>query len=319
MELAEAVLTLAYELEHPQTLLRAYQAKGDTLDENYVSMDQIWSRVTFSSGSGDFVNYTINGEQYKLSLSQLSKEIYFDDQISPKKITFVFTNDDIALNKTITVANNTYPIAITWTLTPLKVQITNASLYLTTNFDLKYHFEEVEIPGLLNWVNPWDAPDSVRSSNGTIWAVASFSAAHLKDKYIGLYDGGSEVGFAYRFADLPDWGNIGVLGNKQIDAVRLVFNFDKVDPGETAVRSFEMLSLSKSSYSALSREGLRVLFTDRSAQFLVFSRDFSYYIREQNIGFIVYDRNQLDTQIIHSKILQLIYSNDRYVIFKILT
>ena len=48
------------------------------------------------------------------------------------------------------------------------------------------------------------------------------------------------------------------------------------------------------------------------------SRDFSYYIAANNIGFIVYDKNELDTQMINSKLLQLVYSNDRYVIFKIL-
>ena len=53
--------------------------------------------------------------------------------------------------------------------------------------------------------------------------------------------------------------------------------------------------------------------------FTVESRDFRNYIERDSIGFIVYDRNTLDTQIINSKILQLVYSNDRYVIFKILT
>jgi hypothetical protein len=50
----------------------------------------------------------------------------------------------------------------------------------------------------------------------------------------------------------------------------------------------------------------------------VASRDFSDYIKENDIGFIVYDRNQLDIQMVHSKLLQLIYSNDRYAIFKII-
>jgi hypothetical protein len=31
----------------------------------------------------------------------------------------------------------------------------------------------------------------------------------------------------------------------------------------------------------------------------------------------VYDRNQLDTKLVRSKLLELIYSNDRYVIFKV--
>ncbi|MBE3116523.1 hypothetical protein IMZ68_04895, partial [Candidatus Bathyarchaeota archaeon] len=47
------------------------------------------------------------------------------------------------------------------------------------------------------------------------------------------------------------------------------------------------------------------------------TRDYHDYIQANNIQFIVYDKNQLDTKIIHSKMLELIYSNDRYVIFKI--
>jgi hypothetical protein len=51
--------------------------------------------------------------------------------------------------------------------------------------------------------------------------------------------------------------------------------------------------------------------------FEVMSRDYRDYIRQNNIQFIVYDKNQLDTKMVHSKLLELIYSNNRYVIFKI--
>ena len=51
--------------------------------------------------------------------------------------------------------------------------------------------------------------------------------------------------------------------------------------------------------------------------FEVQSRDYHDYIKENNIDFVVYDKNQLDTKMVRAKILQLIYSNDRYVIFKI--
>jgi hypothetical protein len=53
------------------------------------------------------------------------------------------------------------------------------------------------------------------------------------------------------------------------------------------------------------------------AAFQVKSRNYEDYIRENNIQFIVYDKNQLDTKMVHSKLLQLIYSNNRYIIFKI--
>jgi hypothetical protein len=318
MEIAEAVLTLSYELEHSQTMVKAYQAKGDTLDENYVSLDQVWSRVSFSSGSGDSLSYSVNGVDYELKLSQLSKEIVFEDQASPKRITFVFSNDDVVLTKTVMVENNSYPLNVSWTLPPLKSQIYNASLYLTTLLDLKYHFEKADIPQYLDWVNPWDAPEPIKTSNDTTWAVASFAGVHLKDSYLGLYDDTNDVGFAFKFNDLPDWGNIGALGNRQIDAVRFVYNFSDAAVYQTVSCSYQILTLSKSSYPTLQPEGLKDLFNHQSEEFTVTSRDFSYYIEENDIGFIVYDRNQLDTQMIHSRLLQLIYSNDRYVIFQII-
>ena len=98
-EIAESVLSLSYEVEHPNTLIRAYEAKGDIAEETYVSIDQVWSRVSYVSGTGDFLSYTVNGTDYKLTLSSLSKQIIFDEQSVPKKIEYVYSNDLCCLNK----------------------------------------------------------------------------------------------------------------------------------------------------------------------------------------------------------------------------
>ena len=52
-EIAESVLSLSYEIEQPQTLIRAYQANGDISDETYISIDQVWNRISQSSETGD--------------------------------------------------------------------------------------------------------------------------------------------------------------------------------------------------------------------------------------------------------------------------
>ena len=316
-ELAESVLSLSYEVEHPQTLERAYEAKGDISEETFISIDQVWNRISYSSGSGDKLLYTVNGTNYKLDLSSLSKQIVFEEQNSPKTIEFIYSNDYVALTKTVLVENTSYPLTVSWTLTPLKSEIYNASLYLSTFFDLKYHFDKAQIPQLLDWVNPWDAPTSIKTVHGTDWAVANFSSSNLKDNYIGLYDNTNDVAFAFKFHDLPDWGNIGALGQRQIDAVRFQYQFNDLNVNQTVSRTYQVLTMSKNSFSNLQPDGLQGLFDFKPAQFTVAARDFSDYIRENHIGFIVYDRNHLDTQMIHSKLLQLIYSNDRYVIFKI--
>ena len=322
-EIAESVLSLSYEIEHPETLIRAYEAKGDIAEETYVSMDQVWNRVSYSSGTGDFLSYTVNGTDYKLALSSLSKQIVFEEQSSPKKMAFIYSNDYVALTKTVVVENTSYPLNVSWTLTPLKSEIFNATLYLSTFFDLKYQFDKAQIPQLLDWVNPWDAPAPIRTTHETSnietnWAVASFGNSNLKDGYLGLYDDRDDVAFAFNFTDLPEWGNIGALANRQIDAVRFQYNFDGIAANQTVTRSYQTLTLSKSSYPSLTRDSLQGIFSQKFPEFPVKPRDFSDYIKKNNIGFIVYDKNELDTQMIHSKLLQLIYSNDRYVIFKIL-
>ncbi len=198
-------------------------------------------------------------------------------------------------------------------------EISNVTLYLSTFFDLQFKFDKVQIPQLMDWVNPWDAPSSIKTVHGTDWAVANFSSSNLKNNYIGLYDDTKDIAFAFKFNDLPDWGNIGALANKQIDSVRFQYQFNDLTINQTQSRSYQVLTMSKSSYSTLQPSAVQGLFNLKPAQFTVTSRDFTDYIKANNIGFVVYDRNQLDTQMVHSKLLQLIYSNDRYVIFKILT
>ena len=63
-------------------------------------------------------------------------------------------------------------------------------------------------------MNPWDAPQSIKTVNGTDWTVISFSNTNLKDNYVGIYDDADEIAFALKFKDLPDWGNIGALGEQ---------------------------------------------------------------------------------------------------------
>ena len=113
-------------------------------------------------------------------------------------------------------------------------------------------------------------------------------------------------------------GETSVLwADRQIDAVRFQYQFNDLNVNQTASRSYQVLTMSKNSFPHTAARYLQGLFDFKPTEFTVAARDFSDYIKENNIDFIVYDRNHLDTQMIHSKLLQLIYSNDRYVIFKI--
>ena len=316
-EIAESVLSLSYEIQDPQNLLRAYEAKGDTSDENYVSIDQVWYRVSYSSTAGDFISFTQNGTNYKFALSDLSREIYFDNQSYPKNIEFRYSNDYVTLTQTMLVQNDSYPINVSWAVSPLNNDISNATLYISTFFDLQFNFDKAQIPQLMDWVNPWDVPS--KTTHGTEWAVVSFSGSDLKDNYIGLYDDKNQIALAFKFNDLPDWGNIGALASRQIDAVRFQYQFNEVNVNQTVTRQYQVLSFSKNSFPALQPNELQSLFDFKPGEFTVSTRDYKDYIAENNIEFIVYDKNQLDTKMVRCKFLELIYSNDRYDIFKILS
>jgi hypothetical protein len=321
-EIAESVLSLSYEIQDPQNLLRAYEAKGDITDENYVALMgslwyQVWYRVSYSSAAGDFISFTQNGTNYKFALSDLSRDTYFDNQSYPKNIEFRYSNDYVALTQTMLVQNDSYPINVSWAVSPLNSDISNATLYISTYFDLHFNFDEVQIPQLMDWVNPWDMPS--KTTHGKEWAVVSFSSSDLKDNYIGLYDDKNQIAFAFKFNDLPDWGNIGALASRQIDAVRFQYKFNEVNVNQTVTRQYQVLSFAKNSFPALQPNGLESLFNLKPGEFSISTRDYRDYIAENNIEFVVYDKNQLDPKMVHCKFLELIYSNDRYTIFKILS
>jgi hypothetical protein len=315
--IAESVLDFSYEIEQPLTLIRAYEAKGDLTDENYVSINSVWNRVSYSSGQGDFVSYNIGGVTKQVTLSEIPREITLGgNQNSSKTLSTRFVNDEIAITQTILVQNNSYATTVGWELTPLKSEVTNASLYLSSFFDLQFSFKQAYLPNVLNWESPWNKPTS---THGNDWAVTYFSNSTLKDNYIGFYDDSNQIYFAVKFNELPNWGNVGALTSRQIDAVRFQYNYEKIAVNQTASLSYQTLAFSKNSYPTIQQPSeIQNIFTSKpSATFDITTRDYHDYIQANNIQFIVYDKNQLDTKIIHSKMLELIYSNDRYVIFKI--
>lgn len=315
-KISETVLDLSYELDHPLTMIRAYESKGNISAENYVSINDVWNRVSYSAADGDSIAYRQNGVEKEVTLSTFTREIIFDDQSMPKKLTISYSNGDVTLTQTMLMQNDSYPISVTWTLSPIGSEISNVALYMSTFFDLHFSFKSAYLPGILNWENPWSRPSN---SQGNDWAVVNFSRSTLTDNYIGFYDDEEEVAFALKFEELPDWGNVGALASMQIDAMRFQYNFDEISIDKTASFTYKILTFSKNSYPAMQQlSDLESLLDVKSAtSFTMNSRNYQDYVEENDIKFIVYDKNQLDTKIINCKLLELVYSNDRYVIFKI--
>ncbi len=314
--IAESVLELAYELEHPLTLARTYESKGAISGENYVSINSVWKRVSYSSGAGDFLSYKINGEEHVSELHRLTREIIFEDQSYPKKMSIHYFNDELNLIQTIQFQNNSYPINVSWILSSNNVELTEVKLYVSTFFDLSFSFTKAYVPGVLFWENPWDKPSDSKNNE---WAVTNFTKNNLTENLISIYDEKDKIVFAIKFDVLPEWGNLGALSSKQIDALRFQYEFNKVEINQTISRNFDILSFSRNDYSEMQdlSELISLFDSKLVSEHDVLSRDYHTYIKDNNIEFIVYDKNQLDTKLVNSKLLKLVYSNDRYAIFKI--
>ena len=250
-----------------------------------------------------------------LSFLDLSREIVFEEQSYLKKFVIKYFNDEIVLTQSILVQNDSYPINVVWTLSPLKSEIDDVTLYISYFFDLTFSFEKAYVPGSLDWANPWSRPSYAQ---GNEWAVVNFSRETLTENYIGAYDEKNEVAFALKFVDLPDWGNVGALSSRQVDAFRFQYQFDKVNINQTASFTYQILTFSKSSYPEMQQPSeLKNLFSVKPSAFDVKTRNYADYIKEFKIEFLVYDKNRFDSKLLSSNLLQLVYSNDRYVICRI--
>ncbi len=311
---ATSILDLSYEVEHPLTLIRAYEAKGDISDENCISINSVWRRVSYLAKEGVFVSFRENNNIHYFDLSDLSREIVLHK--NPYRLMIKYFNDDIFLTESISLRNDSYPVSVDWALSSLRTEINDVTVYISNFFDLFFSFEKAYVPGSLDWVNPWSNPSSTHDNE---WAVVNFTREALIDNYIGVYDEKNEVAFALKFADLPEWGNIGVLASRQIDAVRFQYQFDKVGFNQTIDFTYQVVCFSKSSFPEMTKmEELRSMFDFRSSSaFNVTARNYLDYMRENKVEFLVYDKNRFDSKLLESNILQLVYSNEGYIICRV--
>jgi hypothetical protein len=314
--LSESILELSYEVETPLTLLRAYEAKGNISSENYVFVNNVWRLATFCSTAGDFLSYTVDGVYKKVDLSQMTRHYTLTGDQAAKTIMIVYINDDVLVTQTLSVQNTSYSTQVTWTITPVNCPVSNVALYLTVFFYLSFNFDKAYLPGILNWENPWDNPTDMYE---TTWAVTDFSKNSLTDNYIAVFDEQNQVYYALKYVELPDWGNVGALANMQIDAIRFSYTFEHIDPCNNVAFSYQTLAFSEESYQqSVPFTQIEKMFAVKPVEnFTVDSRDCFDSIKENNVEFIVYDKTQLDPKFVRNSAIELVYSNDRYAIFKI--
>jgi hypothetical protein len=314
---AESVLSLSYEMENPLTMVRTYHSTHNASEEEYVSLNMVWRRVAFAPLDDAYVAYRGQNETlHTFKLSSLNRSFTMNEVDYPQKITIKYSAEEFSLKQSIFVSNQSFPITVTWELTALS-NLSFATLYIGEYFDAAFSFNKVYVPGVLNWANPWDNASKVESDR---WAVTDFKRENLiAEKYINFVDEKNQVAYGIKFVDLPDSGNIGALSNKQIDAIRFIYNFYKIEANYTISTTYQILAFSQSSYPQLENlEQASSLFDIKTEeQFEVKTRNFASLIRDNNVGFIVYDVKLLDQSILNSEWLELVYANDKFAVCKI--
>jgi hypothetical protein len=109
-------------------------------------------------------------------------------------------------------------------------------------------------------------------------------------------------------------GSIGVLASRQIDALRLRYDFESVN--RTVSFAYSVLNLSEESFQSLSLSDFKELF-DLKENFKVQFRDYLTCSEEYGIEFLVFEAKRFRSELLNVGTLHLIYSNGEYVICKI--
>ena len=314
-DVAETVLNLAYEVEHPFTLFRVYEIRMPYELEQYnVLIHGVWNRAAFLFDDETFLSYTKDGKEFSAKIPDSERKIIWTEDEGSRKLQLqYFSKNEFILIENIEAKNAKIPIYISWTFTPLCDEIKNVSFHLSIHFDLYRSFERAYVPEILNWESPWNKPSYIEGDRE--WALVDFNPETLPENYVAFNDPANRIFYAFQFKDYPNWGSIGVLSTKQIDALRLRYDFGDVnDPVSLA---YSIVAFSEESYNVNLDDFREVFNLKIGGNFAVQYRDYLTCAKEMAIQFLVFDREKFRNEFLNSNFLQLVYSNDLYVICKV--
>lgn len=312
---AETMLNLAYEVEHPFTLFRVYEARMPYELEQYnVLIHNVWNRAAFLFDEETSLSYTKNGKEFSLKLPDLERKILWIEEDDNRKLQIQYSlKNEFVLTEKIEARNAKIPIYVNWTFTPLCAGIEDLSFHLSIHFDLYRSFENAYVSGILNWESPWNKPSYIEGDRE--WAIVNFVPENLTEDYVAFHDSANRVFYAFQFKDHPNWGSVGVLSTKQIDALRL--RYDLGDANDAVSLAYSIAAFSGESYDVNLDEFGEVFGLEMEGNFTVQYRDYLTYVKEMAIQFLIFEKEKFRNEFLNSNFLQLVYSNDFYVICKV--
>lgn len=316
--LAETVLNLAFELEHPLTLYRVFEVPMPyELDQYNILIHNVWKRVVFLYPEDTRVSYVVDGVQRLKLLSDLSKRIFWEKHDAKRVLCIQYAVDEnFYLTQMVEMFNGSLPVKVTWVPACSDERFKEFSVLLSLRFDPNFVFNVTYVPGLFHWENPIGKalPFMIEGRN---WTTYNFSPADLpKDPFV-FRDPVNGVYCALMFDHIPHLASIGILSTGQVDAFR--FNYSsKITLG--VAFSYRLLTFSEESFRELLREfppqNFENFFSmETETQF--YYRDYLTLIKTSKIKFVIFERGKFRDALLNSGLLHLIYSTDNYVVCKV--
>jgi hypothetical protein len=280
-----------------------------------VLINNIWRRAAFLFDEETSVSYTRDGKLFSMKISDLERRIFWKVENGCRKLQIQYSfKNEFLLTESVEARNNQIPMFVDWVFTPLSGGIENLKFNLSIHFDLYRSFEKAYIPGILNWESPWNKPSFVERNRK--WALVDFNPKNLSKNYVAVYDPLNRIFYAFKFENYPEWGSIGVLSTNQIDVLRLMYSLNNVDKNVSL--SYSIVAFSEESFRKIDFNSFDEVFTlNIINNFTVQYRDYLTCAREEGIKFLVFDRDKFRNEFLNNGFLQLVYSNNRYVLCKI--
>jgi len=312
---AEVMLNLAYEVEHPLTLFRVYEDPMPyELDQYNVLIHGVWRRAAFLFDEETSICYIKDEKIFSAKISDLKRKIFWSEEKDSRRLNILYLGNEFTAMESVAATNNKIPLYITWTFTPTSSGIKFLHFNLSIHFDLFRSFEKAYIPGILDWESPWSNPSFIEGERK--WALINFYPKNLTKSYIAVHDPTNGIFYVFKFKVYPEWGSLGVLSTNQIDALRLKYCLGNASQNVSI--SYLVAAFSEESFSidlSLFETTFTMEITD---DFTVTYRDYRTCAMEEDIQFLVFDKEKFREEFLNHDFLQLVYSNDQYVICKII-
>jgi len=317
-EVADTVLSLCYEMENYHTLIRRQTPSGYVPSVDvYVSAQDLWQRVLRIPDDGIHVSYEDEtGGKISVVMSNcVKKRVYWANK-SPSETLLVLENsfESFTLQRIIAMRKVGLPVEVTWRLIAHK-KLRGVELRVDSSTNPSFNFDKVMVLGVLEWGNPWDKPSSFDENGG--WAVVECPPNKLTDDHVALLDSVDGLLVVLKFDTIPDWLNVGALGNRLIDAVRVNYRLGSIEAEEnrTIYSSILTQALDSKPYE-LSDASIKQLLESK-VNWGINARDYLTYIRDYNIKFIVGDPRFISPDFSTSPLFNKVFDNGRFVIYSV--